>query len=110
MNLYYPGNIWLLLIIIPLIVSLFFWNRREKKRFSRFANPSFYPEYLSNRSQFLHFFKYILIILALAFIIFALLRPQWDYEEREYSFNGLDIMVCLDVSKSMDAQDITSTS
>ena len=54
MNLYYPGNIWLLLIIIPLIVSLFFWNRREKKRFSRFANPSFYPEYLSNRSQFLH--------------------------------------------------------
>jgi len=107
MNLYYPGNIWLLLIIIPLIVSLFFWNRREKKRFSRFANPSFYPEYLSSRSQFLHFFKYILIILALAFIIFALLRPQWDYEEREYSFNGLDIMVCLDVSKSMDAQDIT---
>lgn len=107
MSIYYPGNIWLLLILIPLILSLFFWNRREKKLFSRFADVSLYSEYFQNRSQFLHFFKYILTFLALAFIIFALLRPQWDYEEKEYSFSGLDIIICLDVSKSMDAQDIS---
>lgn len=56
MSIYYPGNVWLLLILIPLILSLFFWNRREKKLFSRFADVSLYSEYFQNRSQFLHFF------------------------------------------------------
>jgi Ca-activated chloride channel family protein len=107
MNIYYPGHLWLLLILVPLVLALVFARKRLLKRFSRFAEPSFREQYLSRLSPFFLTLKYVLAILALVFIIFALARPQWDYEERNFDSSGLDIMICLDVSKSMDAQDMT---
>lgn len=107
MNIYYPEHLWLLLILIPLIVLLALLEPRRRKRFSRFAETAFYPEYLSKYSPFFLALKTALAILALVFIIFALLRPQWDYETRDLDSSGLDIMVCLDISQSMNAKDIT---
>lgn len=107
MNIFYPQHLWLLLVLIPLAVLLIFFGRRRRKRFSRFAGEPFYAEYLSGYSPFFLVLKSALVVLALAFIIFALLRPQWDYETRDFESSGLDIMICLDVSRSMDATDIT---
>ncbi|MCB5247945.1 MAG: VWA domain-containing protein [Candidatus Cloacimonetes bacterium] len=107
MNIYYPEHLWLLLILIPLIVLLALLEPRRRKRFSRFAETAFYSEYLSKYSPFFLALKTALAILALVFIIFALLRPQWDYETRDLDSSGLDIMVCLDISQSMNAKDIT---
>ncbi len=107
MNVYYPHHLWLLLALLPLILLLIHWERRRRKRFSRFADSHFYAEYLQGYSPFFQTLKAVLSILALALVIFALLRPQWDYETRNVDSMGLDIMVCLDISKSMDARDIT---
>lgn len=98
MNIFYPQHLWLLLVLIPLAVLLIFFGRRRRKRFSRFAGEPFYAEYLSGYSPFFLVLKSALVVLALAFIIFALLRPQWDYETRDFESSGLDIMICLDVS------------
>lgn len=109
MNIYHPENLWLLLIIVPLIALAFLLEKRRRKRFSRFAETAFYAEYLSGSSPFFQSLKAALAILALAFVIFALLRPQWDYETRDFDSSGLDVMICLDISQSMDASDITPT-
>ena len=50
--------------------------------------------------------KIVLLILALVFVIIAAARPQWDKEERVAQQQGIDIVICIDVSKSMDAADI----
>lgn len=50
--------------------------------------------------------SYVLWTLILAAIAIALARPRWGYEWREVNRQGVDIMVVLDVSRSMDAQDI----
>jgi Ca-activated chloride channel family protein len=50
--------------------------------------------------------KEILIILALAAVTIAMLRPQWGEARREVHSEGTDIIVALDVSRSMLARDI----
>ncbi|MDI9524659.1 MAG: VWA domain-containing protein [Candidatus Cloacimonadota bacterium] len=107
MNVFYPQNLWLLLVLIPLVLLVTVLERRRRKRFSRFAEAQFYSEYQKHHSPFFQALKAALTTLALVFIIFALLRPQWDYETRDYDSSGLDIMICLDISRSMDATDIT---
>ena len=42
----------------------------------------------------------------MALIIFALARPQWGTEVREIDQEGLQVMVALDVSQSMLADDV----
>ncbi len=106
MNIYHPAYLWLLLILPPLILLAFRLEHRRQKRFSRFAETAFYSRYLSSSSPFWLGLKAALAILALACVILALLRPQWDYETRDYDSSGQDVLICLDISKSMDAEDV----
>ena len=50
---------------------------------------------------------FILRLLAIIFIIAALARPQTMYEEQNTEGEGVDIVLCIDVSGSMTAQDLT---
>ncbi|MDP2768038.1 MAG: VWA domain-containing protein, partial [Candidatus Methanoperedens sp.] len=50
--------------------------------------------------------KAILLILGLTLCFFALLRPQWGFKWQEVKRKGLDIIIALDTSKSMLANDI----
>ena len=48
---------------------------------------------------------FILRLLAISCIIVALARPQVKYEEQQSEGEGVDIILCIDVSGSMTAQD-----
>ena len=50
---------------------------------------------------------FVLRLLALSGIIIALARPQIKFEERQSEGEGVDIILCIDVSGSMTAQDFT---
>ena len=50
---------------------------------------------------------FVLRLLAIIFIITALARPQTMYEEQNTEGEGVDIVLCIDVSGSMTAQDLT---
>ncbi|MBT6994909.1 MAG: VWA domain-containing protein, partial [Candidatus Cloacimonetes bacterium] len=45
-------------------------------------------------------------ILAIIFMILAVAKPRWGKEVQIVKKEGIDIVVCIDVSKSMDAADI----
>jgi Ca-activated chloride channel family protein len=51
--------------------------------------------------------RHALLIAAVALLIVAAARPQWGYTLEETSVKGLDIIVAIDTSKSMLAEDIT---
>lgn len=106
MNLYNQYYL-LLLLILPLLVWLIFrWQKRISHRFSRFAETTFLSHYYERKSSFFSVLKVVLVILALFFVILGLVRPQWDYESRDFDAAGLDIVIAIDVSKSMDATDM----
>jgi Ca-activated chloride channel family protein len=58
------------------------------------------------RTVFRHL-PFVLRLLAIAFMILALARPQTVFEERNAEGEGVDIILCIDVSGSMTAQDLT---
>ncbi|MEI6127409.1 MAG: VWA domain-containing protein [Pseudomonadota bacterium] len=51
-------------------------------------------------------FKAFLVIMAVLFLIIALVRPKWGFHWEEIKRTGIDIIVAVDVSKSMLAGDI----
>ncbi len=104
---WYNINALFALLLIPLfVVFLHFAERRRLRRFAKFSDNKFHPFYYQQFSKFHWNMKQILLIFALFFLIIGLARPQWDQEIKIYTQEGIDIVVCLDVSKSMDAEDI----
>ena len=60
---------------------------------------------LSSWKTMLRHLPFLLRLLSIAFIIAALARPQTKTDEQQAEGDGLDIVLCIDVSGSMTAQD-----
>jgi len=106
MNLYNAQYLYLLLILPVCIWLIFRHEKRLESRFSSFAETPFKDIFLGNRSPYYTGLKLSLTLVALALLIFALARPQWDYRQREVQGEGGDIIFAIDVSRSMEATDI----
>ncbi|MDD3235319.1 MAG: VWA domain-containing protein [Candidatus Cloacimonetes bacterium] len=106
MNIVYPHLLALLLICAFLFLLVFRRRKRVQKRFKRYAESHMMQHYFRSQSPFWLGFKLVILCLALASIVLALLRPQWDYAQKETESSGMDIVFAIDVSKSMDAQDM----
>jgi Ca-activated chloride channel homolog len=109
MNIVNPVLLFLLIILLPLAGLVFVVGKRFRKRFGAFAEQGFWEYYFRDWSFFFLRLKAVLLITALAFIVIALVRPQWDRETHDIKRSGLDIAICVDASKSMDATDIAPT-
>ncbi|MDR0418456.1 MAG: VWA domain-containing protein [Puniceicoccales bacterium] len=104
------GN-YIFLFLLPiwgLFVLLFLiWGRRRKYRLLRkFTAERLFPVVLQNYSPAREKFKHMLFLAAILFIGFSLAAPRWGYKEEERYTQGVDLLVAVDVSKSMLADDI----
>ncbi len=95
-----------LLVLIPLLTR---WYARYNSRRQGSVAISSMKQY-SPRRTWKNVFRhspFILRMLAVACIIVALARPQTRNDEELVSGEGVDIVLCIDVSGSMLAQDFT---
>jgi len=98
--------LWLLLLI-PVGVVFFVWAFREKRKaLNRFADKGLLKYLLLSVSPFKQRLKPFLILLALFFCVAALIQPKWGFHWEEVKRKGLDIVVAVDVSKSMLTEDV----
>lgn len=72
----------------------------------RFAEKSLIKGIAPSLSTARRIFKMILLVIAVSLVLIALARPQWGYEWQEIKRSGVDILVAMDVSKSMLARDV----
>ncbi len=101
-----PEFIKWLLLIIPLIV-LFIWMHRQRAvRLTRLISSGVWETVIPGHTRKTGRRRIILRLLALLCIGLALTRPQWGSHWEEVKQRGLDIIVVLDTSKSMLAEDI----
>lgn len=97
-----PTALWWLMTL-PALCALYGWHWWWKRRVAeRLGNPLLVTR-RSGRKQVLQF---VLIILAMALMIVALARPRWGERERTIKREGIDIVVALDISRSMLAADV----
>jgi len=97
--------IWLL-ALLPLLFITGLMIQRRKKLLGRMAEESLWPTMLPGWSIKRQRTKNLLRVLALALALAAVARPQWGFKWEEVRQRGLSIIVALDTSKSMLAQDI----
>ncbi|HEX3857781.1 MAG TPA: VWA domain-containing protein [Verrucomicrobiae bacterium] len=107
MRFEHPNILWLLLVIPPAMAFLFwFANRQKQKLLAQFVSARLLPTLTTGISPARQKLRFAFLILAVAFLIFALARPQYGFDLEEVQQNGLDIVVAIDTSKSMLTTDI----
>ncbi len=108
MNFAHPHVLWLLLVAPPLLVLFFWWALRERRRLmTQFIQARLLPALTSGISSARRKVRMVCLICAVASAIITLARPQWGFTWEETKQKGLDIVVAIDTSKSMLAEDIT---
>ncbi len=97
-----PMFLWLLLAV-PLVAYFMFRRRREAA--IKFSDISLLRNVRRSRRVKNRKILYALRLLALILLIIAMARPQAGKKTTEVSSEGIDIMLALDVSGSMKAED-----
>lgn len=92
-------------ILLPLLPLVLLWLAKQKRSAFLFSATKKFKQTRDRSAARFLFYLNILRIVALIFMIVALARPQHVAAEREYQASGLDIMLALDISGSMLAED-----
>lgn len=96
-----------LLAMIPVLLGLFWLSwRMRKKALKRFGEPGVIRALMPERSIRRPWFRFSLLLAGLSMLILALANPLVGSRMQEAKREGIDVMIALDVSLSMLAEDI----
>jgi len=99
--------LWLLLVIPPAMLLFFWWRERSRQKLlTQFIEVRLLSSLIAGVSPTRRKIRFALLILAVAFLIATLARPQRGFDLQEVQQRGLDIVVAIDTSKSMLTTDI----
>ena len=105
-RLEHPEYLWLLLAV-PLVVGLFVWYWRQRRAaLDRFADRNLLDYLAPGVNRRLPWTKFSLLVVSLPLLIVALANPQWSAQREEMKRRGIDLIVALDISNSMLAEDV----
>ena len=100
-----PGVFWLALLL-PVMVYWYVKKNNSRQAALKVSTIKSFRGLSSWKNAMRHV-PFMLRLLAIACVIIALARPQTKNEEQQVEGEGLDIVLCIDVSGSMTAQDFT---
>ncbi len=96
----------LLLLLIPFFfLGLALWMGARRRRLRKLGDEALVNELMPSWSRSKRWVRAVLYSLAFFFFVIGLSRPQIGAKLKEYKVKGAEIMVVLDVSNSMLAQD-----
>lgn len=101
-----PAFLWLLWVIPALVlVRLIGWRRRRAK-LRKLGDPELLKQLMPHISKYRPTVKFVLMLAALALLIVMVARPQMGSKISNEKRNGIETMICLDISNSMLAEDV----
>lgn len=105
--LYFANTIYLLLIPLVLLIPVGYavQRRLRRNRLRRFGDEELVRQLMPSYSGTKGWVRTILTAVALFFFLVGLARPQIGAKLSEHEARGAEIMICLDVSNSMLAED-----
>lgn len=102
----HPELLYFLILIPFLIVFFVMMVGKKKKAIAEFGNPELLKPLMPLLSFRRGAWKFVLLLLALAFVILGVAGPQFGSKLQQVKKKGVELMIALDVSNSMSAQDI----
>ncbi len=103
----HPDFLYLLFILPALIVFYVYAMAQKKKAIKKYGNPELLAELMPEVSRGRQRLKFWLLFGAIAMVIFVIAGPQFGSKLETVKRQGVEIMVCLDVSNSMLAEDVS---
>ena len=95
------------LLLVPFFILLFWMMQKKKKMLlKKLGDKNLIMRLMENYSNPRVVWKFILLLVAFIFIILTLLRVQIGSKVEKATRKGADIIIALDVSNSMLAEDI----
>jgi Ca-activated chloride channel family protein len=96
----------LVIVVVPFCIVLLRWGaRRTRESLGRIIAPRLHEQLLKSVDFGKRRFKWTLFIVALVCLLAALARPLYGNREIKVERAGVDLIIALDVSKSMLAED-----
>lgn len=96
-----------LLLLIPLVLAIYIIsNKIRQRRLNKFGDKELVEGLMPDVSAYRPGVKFILAMVALAFMIIALARPRYGKANVDVTTKGIEMVVVMDVSNSMRAGDI----
>ncbi len=96
----------LLLLLLPILVYLYIVQGRQRQGSVQFSDLASLRRMGNTMWDRLRHVLFVFKLLGLLLLVLALARPQAGREKREMSAEGIDIMLTLDVSSSMELNDL----
>lgn len=103
----HPDFLYLLFILPALIVFYIYAMAQKKKAIKKYGNLELLAELMPEVSRGRQRLKFWLLFGAIAMVIFVIAGPQFGSKLETVKRQGVEIMVCLDVSNSMLAEDVS---
>ncbi len=95
-------NLLYLLLLIPILVGLFFLAQHaRKKKLQRYGNISNLIHLMPDASKYKPGIKIVLQMFVILALVIVLARPRAGAKEEVSEVQGIEVMICLDVSNSM---------
>ena len=105
----FAHSIWLLAGVAAcgiLALSFYFFQKRSHAALRKFASDRLLEKLTQGVSQRKRMIKRVILLLAVGAIFVALARPQMGFQWKEVKRKGIDILMAVDTSKSMLADDV----
>ena len=101
-----PIYLWMLLIIPILVLVRFIVWQKRKRNLRKFGEPSLLKEMMPDVSKYRLTIKFSLLLSAITILIFMIARPQVGSKISHEKREGIEVLIALDISNSMLAQDV----
>ena len=97
-----------LLLAIPVLVAIYFYsNYRRKKNIELYGDKELMKALLPRTATIRSRITFWLLLAAFALMVFVLARPRYGTKKETIVSKGVEVIVALDISNSMMAEDIT---
>ena len=106
MSFLYPEILWNLLWVLPLYAALVLYSSLKRKKTIKIIIGPREPKEYVNVSFGKRNFRHVLLFFAIVFAFATAARPYWGYQLLPYTSSGRDMLIVLDVSRSMLSRDI----
>ena len=104
------GNLsyFFLLWLIPGLIFFYIYAFIQKeKALKAFCGNALFSKLVPSVQKGRQKLKVILLLVGIVFLIISLVRPKWGFHWEDIKRTGIDIVVAVDVSKSMLAEDVS---
>lgn len=100
---------WLFcLVFLPFVYGFCFWlQKKRRNHLTLFALSSIWEKIIPELDFQARLRKLVLFLISFCFLLLALARPQFGFKEELLKISGLDILIALDISNSMETEDVS---